>query len=342
MTSDNRTPSEPSHSIQCTKHGFYYNPQQHSGCAACRNELALEPEPSKGPSSVTWLMWLVAIAVVAVLGGRAVRGVADKGEDVVAEARATSGTIDPNQYRAEIQDVEAVVYEGEPAEYGRGMRIFEAAMVLSDALMRHRNRLIAGVFSSEVLAYGQRMSTMEDVGYSTLDMTVVRSQWEEIRDRIFQDADWYQRSEAQVDGAESAAAVTNGLGYARALDDWAREVEALVRSASLDAMGMGELSDVRRGSAREAQLRRSWQTAAQSWSIRLQTANRQAPMRPRMGGDPNAVMAYQQLEGASRSIEQLISSGGNSVPPKSYRQRILDRAQQQVQQARRYLAQVQQ
>jgi hypothetical protein len=155
-------------------------------------------------------MWLAAIAAVAVLGGRAVRGVADKGEDVVTEARATSGTIDPNQYRAEIQGMEAVVYESGPAEYGRGMRIYEAAMVLSDAIMRYPNRLIAGVFSSEVLAYGQRMSTMEDVGYTTLDMTIVRREWEQIRDRIFQDAGWYQRSAVHVDGAENVPGGTTG------------------------------------------------------------------------------------------------------------------------------------
>jgi hypothetical protein len=121
------------------------------------------------------------------------------------------------------------------------------------------------------------------------------------------------------------------------------ELEALGRSASLEVMRIGEPGiDVRRGSPQEAELRRAWLSAAQNLSIRLQTASRQAPKRPSMGGDPNVLMAYQQLESASQALRQLITSGsGHAVPPRSYRQGLVDQAQQQVQQARRYIAGIQ-
>lgn len=327
-------------SARCERHGVLYDAERYSGCVFCRMP---EPEPpSRRWSPIGIATWLVLISVVFLGLGNLVRQVADTGEEVLAQAHATPNRIDPAQYRQQIEELEAVVYADADAVVGRRSRIQVAAMQLGQAVMRGPNRPLGAKYGQRILAYGQRVGVVEDIGYQTVDLVAARAEWETLRGDVFLEADWFDYATTELGAREPAARAPVNANVMLALDDWALELERLVRSGRRDALVFGEPGvDVPLGSREEAQLQRAWAGFQASWSQRLEDAVRVAPQRRPMRGENDVAMVYEHLERATRELASLGANGGfGSVMLKYVRQSHLDVAAQEVDEARRLLAKV--
>ena len=187
-----------SKSIRCPEHGIYYNPDQADGCVKCIDgprEPVYYEEPETRPrgssfSVVSLLVWLLVLSGVGYGGYRFFSSMGERGGEIYAEVEKTASRIDPALVRPQIEAVEALVYAQQVSQFGHGTRIQRAAMVLYSAVMRAVSPLLGTRHGQKIVGFGSAVSQYEDAGYTTIDMTRVRRDWEELREEVFWEADW--------------------------------------------------------------------------------------------------------------------------------------------------------
>ena len=190
-----------SQSVRCPTHGFYYNPDEVDGCVKCLEapaprRSAPEAEPSGHGGSrfsiVSLLVWMVVLSGVGWGGLRFFRSMGERGGEIFAETAKTAGRIDPTLVRSQLEALEALVYPTQPAAFGQGGSIQRASMVLYSAIMRATSPLLGSQHGQSIVGFGSMASQYEDVGYATMDLTRVQRDWEEVRAKVFHDADWFR------------------------------------------------------------------------------------------------------------------------------------------------------
>jgi hypothetical protein len=179
-----------SHSIKCTKHGFYYNPTESAGCMACLKEQG-KTDPQRR-SVVTRIFWVVAL--LAALGGSFVflGSLTDRAEQIHAAAVPIESRIDPELVRGPLQALETLVYADGAGDLAYGSRIQRASMQVYTAVTVKAPKLLATRHGSRLVGFGNAASAYEDVGYQAIDMGRVRQDWEELRADVFRDAAWFR------------------------------------------------------------------------------------------------------------------------------------------------------
>jgi hypothetical protein len=102
--------------------------------------------------------------------------------------------IDPETYRAEIEELEALLYRPEPMRYGEESGVEDALRRMGARVMNSTADPIAHQKGSELVALAGRVARESKSGKPLPDRARMRLQWEKVRTRVFQDADWFRRS----------------------------------------------------------------------------------------------------------------------------------------------------
>jgi hypothetical protein len=179
-----------SQSIKCTKHGFYYDPTQSTGCIACMKEQG--KSEATGPSVVARLGWLAGL-VLALWGGYMFVGaLTGRAERIHDAAIPIESRIDPELVRGPIAALETLVYADGAGDLAYGTRIQRASMQVYTAVTVKAPKLLASRHGGRLVGFGNAASAYEDVGYQSIDMGQVRRDWEELRAEVFRDAEWFR------------------------------------------------------------------------------------------------------------------------------------------------------
>ncbi len=322
--------------VRCNRHGVFYNPDRFDGCAVCRSGAQKSQEDRK-LSPVALLAGVVGIAVVGLMVGKGLMSAAAHGDSVMEEASRTANRIDPNTYRSEVEALEELVYAERVPSFDYGGSILRAASTLSDMirskesglLLRSRNQQA----SMEILSFGQGQAASEEVGYALMDLSVTRTEWEEVRGRVFLDADWFRHTTPRVGSVAKPSSPTMHPSTLRMLQDLATELDQTVRLARSHTQRIGDLTVDPRSSEGQ-RLRADWDSFRQSMQTRLSGILTALPEGGRwMTND--AATAHQYLTQAVDQLTGLVRS--STPPPTSQRTATLNAAQRLIDQAKRYL-----
>ena len=187
-------------SVRCPVHGTYYRPDRDRVCPRCKEAadgayaapLAMARGSSRRISPVTAFIWLLVVSGLGWGGYQLLIKMGDRGEELHAETVEVASRIDPALVRSQLQALENLVYGTEIEEYMQGSRIQRASLVLYQGIMQRASRLLAARHGNKIVGFGSTAATFEDVGYATIDMDMIRREWEDVRADVFHDAAWFQ------------------------------------------------------------------------------------------------------------------------------------------------------
>lgn len=334
MTADDQSVQRPPTMVRCKRHGVFYNPDKYDGCAVCRSG-SQQTQEYRRFSPITFLIGIAGVAVIGLVVGKGTRSVAARGDAVMAETSRTAVRLDPNAFRSEVESLEAIVYAEGAASFHHGSSILHAANTLSDVIRSKEVGLIGQSRQHqailEIQSFGQRQAAAEDVGYAVMDLSQARADWEEVRARVFREADWFRHATPRMGSvARSAAEQTTHASTLRMLADLATEMDQTVRFARSHSQRFGEPTGDPRSSETERQLA-DWMSFCQAMQTRLHTIT---DVR-RAGGVPmpnDALATHQYLMQAADYLSRLVTS--RVVPPENVRNSTLNDAERLVEQAK--------
>lgn len=126
---------------------------------------------------------IIAIAVVVFVLARVL------GKGTETEANPDPRLIDPAPYRADIQQVETLLYGNTAPGLSDVERLSQRAMVLATRLMGGANKLQASLAFRRVTGFSGRIK--QQVGQATFDRAAAQHDWEAVRDSVFRPAPWF-------------------------------------------------------------------------------------------------------------------------------------------------------
>jgi hypothetical protein len=188
-------------SVRCPTHGIYYRPGEAQGCPKCFEAAGRDvpatpdeavPNTYRRFSPVTALVGLIVVSGLGWGGYQFLQKMGEKGEDLYAETVEVASRIDPSLVRVQIQALENLVYAEEIEQFSQGSRIQRASMVLYQGVMQRASRLLATRLGAKIVGFGSTAVRSEGVGYATIDMDMVRREWEAVRAEVFHDAAWFR------------------------------------------------------------------------------------------------------------------------------------------------------
>lgn len=112
---------------------------------------------------------------------------------LLALAGCGGGSIlfDPEPYRAHIEGLEAILQKP-AADPGDGAKMFShAAELAGDLGLQIENARRKETVKSLLIDFGQSVSDEEASGGS-IDMAAARQRWHQMRDSLFEQADWFR------------------------------------------------------------------------------------------------------------------------------------------------------
>lgn len=336
-----QTPPPRSKLVRCARHGVYYNPETSNECSVCRSSAEAEQKTEGLRFSPFQIAGVVAVVAGGFfLFGRATRSVGERGA-VVAERAAEEMRLDPVEYRRELEAIESLVYADNPRQFDHGAAIFRETSALSAKIMQRGGGVMVQARNSqyglEIMSFGQRQASTDDVGYGVFDLSMAQSDWEAVRRDVFQDADWLHPSTGANGGSQNRM-VTASMdpGTVLLLRDMATGLENAMRFGRQQAMRVGELSGDRR-SAEARRTQESWESVRRPMTTSLQATVSRLPNDGRLMNS-EARSAHQLLDQAADRMASLLSY--NDVPSRSVRESAFDAAESYINEAKRYLAQL--
>lgn len=294
MADDNSWLERQRRMIKCKKHGLHYDPKMSSGCALCAREAAKQI-PRRAPQLTLILLCVLGMMIALYQ----IFGVGAKGADAFDLTRSESedtpaaavARLDPELYREAIENLEAAVHRPAVATSrelpAAGIRIADAAHELSEAIARRQPR--DGAAASAALS---RLGTTADrKGFSLPDLRQARIDWQRIRARHFEPADWYG-TPGQGGSEEQRIQLAD-------YRDVASELIGLIAEASAEMATRPSSGEEENG----------WKAYASGWRQRLGEAWRRLPSSAPVGVEnPQVLLAIQKLERAFRSAESAVQT----------------------------------
>jgi hypothetical protein len=252
---------------------------------------------------------------VPILIGLALTGCGDGG----GEAGATATRLDPELYRSDLEDVEAVLFKEEPADYGDGDRV-------SAALYRAAGRAMAAdcdpasqARARVLVAFAGEAGAMEDAGYAMPDLGSLRARWHEVRGEVFDEAEWFREADAGLAARQRPVPPRADAGAVRDVERVIERLTDLVRRGRRDVEELGEpiyaLELI--GREGEAQIA-GWRAWSRRWDEQLTGLARQLPPAPGLDDDGNYLVAYQNVAQALGALRHVPLGAGAWPTPFRY------------------------
>lgn len=249
--------------------------------------------------------------------------------------------LDPAPYRAEIERIEAILYQERPASEGQPEQVARLASDLAERIRAGESRLAGQAGFVRLLAFAADVDAQEDAGYAAPDHGRPRSEWVALRAELFEPAPWLRLATPLAAEPQRRPEPTADPATIARLRTFVRLLSALVEDSRPELLRFGEqYVDVAEGSAAERRLAEDWNRYARRFGERLQDVARQAPPQPAWDGEPHVVAAHQRLgEALQRLRLATVAPGELALPDKAWRRESLDGAAALLDEARRELAQ---
>ena len=229
------------------------------------------------------------------------------------EAASHPNAIDPTPYRAEIESLERVLYKHSPPDYGDGDLAASMLMRLYTKVSeRVANPMVRG--RVDEILFLASYADIGESGYSLPDLKPMRERWERIRAEVFTPADWFASGGGDIDAAQLRPVPTVTEQQVYELSRVIERIEVLVEGGRdrCDELGEPEYSVEAPGLAGRAQINR-WHQWGRVWSDDIDAVAAFLPPAPAWDGEPDFVMAYQEIERAIHEL-RLVPHGAGIWP----------------------------
>ncbi len=228
----------------------------------------------------------------------------------------SSGPIDPGPHRAAIETIESELFRI-PDAHDDGFRdrgVSGALHDLATALLRVPG--IGRQAGVDVLSFSSRIGSQQDAGYRQLDLAGLRRDWEQIRARWFQPADWMARSTPGLARRQRPPPPTMDPATREAIEDVLADLDRRIARAKRDVEGLGEprYDPDAPGRSDGGQIRQ-WYQWGERWRRDLGRT-----LRPVQALDPapsfsnpadlDYAMAIHHIERAIRALNQVPNGAG--------------------------------
>jgi hypothetical protein len=258
--------------VRCKQHGIFYDPAG-PGCPICLVPTAVQ-EPGWGSRAASLAIRagvVLAGIVVLAVGVRAVAGVGQEAHESAIDREKA----DPNRYRMEIEDVEYVIYSRKAPSPQTDVDIIKALEVLGYTMDAHRPTVPQARRSLVLWEVNDEVARLKHTHAGLVDMRPVQLKWEEVRGRLFHDADWFQQSEP-VTAAAAPKLPPGARTELQLLSDLHAMLSNTIRSGRTQALYIGE--PVERRSSTEGRRQQSeWDSVRESVRSGLESAYRHIP-----------------------------------------------------------------
>jgi len=294
--------------------------------------------------SVVRLLWAVtftAIAVVVMVKVTAAKK--DNSASVTSAASAGNPNgLDPTPYREMIEGLERLLYQQGTPDMSTASQVETRMFELGTAVMRGAGR--GNPAGQRITALGSNIGSEADVGYASMDLPRARQRWEEVRNDVFQPADWFRGASADLAEAQTPAAVAQPVAPAAlvsGLQTAASNVGFVIRTGRRTLQSYGEVGvDVPARTPEAQQLAQRFQAWSTSWTDQINNVRRTIPSLP-PNAERNAADAWQELDRATRELNEIPRTmNPYGVPSRAEREAHFANAEAMLENARRYLAAV--
>ena len=215
-------------------------------------------------------------------------------------------------------------------------------MRLGGRLREVHGGLSGSTAMARILSFASRVGAQADTGYSTLDLPRARSDWEAVRDEVFQPADWFRQSSAQLTESQTAKPPPIDRRLVASLKKTARDLKLLILKGRPEAEAFGEpYVDAPERSAELRRLGQRWNRWGRNWSEQLDRLGRDFPAQPPFDGDSRLLSAYNELSRAFQHLRALPYGANDSgIPFKQRRISLFEQAQHAIKEAERILSEL--
>ena len=293
--------------VKCKVHGLHFDPQMSTGCVRCLREAA-RTQPKRPPQLVVILLCMLGMAFILFYifrpGQGAGTGVADLG--LASQSQPGSQKLDPEPYRAQIEDLERALFRTQIDETGdllvASANIAAATQDLSSTILD--TDPARGLNAADLIArLGQAVPT-DQVAQS--DIETAQSQWLRIRKQQLLPADWFLSPPAAGKASMSAADYSDLAASLRSMIEEAR-AEAQAQTLADSAPGIAGTE--------------AWRTFAGDWRQQLDRLENRLPARPAAKADGKLLVAVQDLE---QALGQARALAATAEPPSASDDRFDD------------------
>jgi len=289
---------------------------------------------------------LLRLTAIIVLMSLVLVGCTGSGDDRDSKTEerilAGRGFLDPEAYRAEIENLESVLYKDAPADFADFGRVTAATMRLYGKAMQQEKHPLK-IEAAQRIMFLRSRADMSDVGFSTPDMAAVRSDWEGVRLHVFGEADWFHKTTAGLSRVQTPAAPAADPLDVSELSRVIERLEDLIGDGRRECDDLGEpvYEPTRMSQDGEAQVD-DWRTFHKDWSDRIDYIADRMPSQPSWNGSQDFTMAHQSVGQAMNELRLVPVGVGDWVTPfRGAWEGRFDQAQRKLEEARGHLANLQ-
>lgn len=258
--------------VRCEQHGIFYDPDG-PGCPICYSTPAMQGQGSGSRLASLAIRAGVVLAGLLVLVV-VVRSVASVGEQAHEEA-IDREKADPNRYRMEIEDVEYVIYSRKDPTPETVVDIIKTLEVLGYTMDSHRPTVPQARRSLVLWEVNEEVSRLKHTHKGFVEMRPVQLVWEDVRGRLFHDAEWFQRSEP-VTQAAPPRLPSGARTELQLLADLHAMLTSTIRSGRTQALYIAEPVE-RRSSTEGRRQQAEWESVRESVRSGLRGSFRHIP-----------------------------------------------------------------
>lgn len=230
-------------------------------------------------------------------------------------AERESARLDSDRYRTEIEALESTLYQESSPSMTDFMAISaalqEVSLAIADREVNPMARDVAGDVA--MLAAG---ADVGESGFALPDIAEVRAEWEALRSRNFEDADWFREATATLEDMESDPAPEAEESIVEDLLSAIDAIETLGETGRRACEELGEpFYDVEQpGPAGEEHIEK-WNEFARDWEDDVSRVASHMPSPPAWNADIEVTTAYQDVASALRELRHATMGPGSWPVP---------------------------
>lgn len=270
------------------------------------------------PRPATMVTGVVVAFAIAGVMRLSTRGMSNSSADPSfdrSDDRTTSARLDSDRYQGEIEALEATLYQETPPSMTDFMAISAALHEVSLAIADREVNPIARDVAGDVamLAAG---ADVGESGFALPDIGQVRTDWEAIRSRNFEDAGWFREAAATLEDADVDTAPAADPSIVEDLLSAIDAIEALGETGRRACEELGEpfYEFEQPGPAGEDHIEK-WNEFAREWEDDVSQVASHMPPPPAWDADVEVTTAYQDVSSALRELRHATMGPGSWPVP---------------------------
>lgn len=227
----------------------------------------------------------------------------------------SSARLDSDRYQDEIEALESTLYQEAPPSMTDFMAISAAlqdvSLAIADREVNPNAREVAGDVA--MLAAG---ADVGESGFALPDIGEIRAEWESLRSRNFEHADWFREAASAPEGAEPDPALELDSSITADLLSAIDAIEALSETGRRACKELGEpfYEFEHPGAAGDEHIAK-WNQFAREWEDDVSRVASRMPPPPAWNADVELTTAYQDVTSALRELRHATMGPGSWPVP---------------------------